>query len=67
VVTGDVLTLDGDTWSPLEGLEGNLREFFLAPGQLILCTDKGFGGWNHAAGTRTWWYDSATCPVQPNP
>jgi len=61
---GGVAMLDGETWTALEGLEGGLQEFFLVGDQLILCTGKGFGGWNHAAGTRTWWKDTPACPVQ---
>jgi len=64
VLKGGVVTFDGDSWSSLEGLEGSLREFFLAGDQLIVCTDEGFGAWDHVAGTRTWWKDTPTCPVQ---
>jgi len=61
---GGVAVLDGETWSLLDGLEGYLLEFFLLDEQLIICTDKGFGAWNHAAGTRTWWKESTACPLQ---
>lgn len=66
-LSGGVISVSGEpgaSWALLEGLEGNLEEFFLADDHLVVCTDKGFGGWDHAAGTRSWWRDSPGCPVR---
>ena len=50
-------------WALLENFQGSLEEFTLAGRQLIVCTDQGFGGWDHAEGTQTWWIDSPICPL----
>jgi hypothetical protein len=66
-LSGSVGTWSDDQWSALDGLDGSLEEFFLAGDQLIVCTDQGFGAWNQAAGTRTWWVDSPSCPLRDRP
>ena len=60
---GGVMMLDGETWTALQGLEGDMMEFCLAGDQLILCTEDGFGGWDHATGTPIWWKNTSACPV----
>ncbi len=64
-LTGYVMSVKDVEWQLVEGLDGLLREFFPLGDQLILCTEKGFGGWNQETATRTWWKESPICPFQP--
>ena len=64
VLGGGAMAWDGQTWANIEGLQSNVQEFLLAGDQLILCTDDGFGAWDHATATPIWWKDSWTCPLQ---
>jgi len=63
-LTGGVITWDESGWKSLDEFEGGLQEFFLLGNRLILCNDKGFGGWDHVTGTRSWWKESTACPFQ---
>jgi len=67
VLTGGVISVAGkrgSQWASVEGLNGGVREFFVMNGQLILCSENGFGGWDHATATPTWWKDTPICPIQ---
>ena len=61
---GGVAALDGETWSLLQGGEGDLQGFFLVDDALIVCTHKGFGAWEHATARPLWWKESQACPWQ---
>ena len=65
-IAGGILSASADPgaeWALLENFQGSLEEYTLAGSQLIVCTDQGFGGWDHAEGTQTWWIDSPICPI----
>lgn len=65
-IAGGILSASaepGAEWALLENFKGSLEEFTLAGSQVIVCTNEGFGGWDHAKGTQTWWIDSPICPI----
>lgn len=64
MLTGQVATLKAGKWQLVEGVEGRLREFFRIDDQLIFCTEKGFGGWDHKSAKRLWWRNSPACPFK---
>jgi hypothetical protein len=64
MLTGSVASMSNSKWQLLEGLDGKLLEFFRHGDQLILCTAKGFGAWDHASAKPLWWQDSPVCPLR---
>jgi hypothetical protein len=64
MLSGQVATFKAGKWQLVQGVFGTLREFFRADDQLIFCTEKGFGGWDHNNAKRLWWRASPTCPFK---